>query len=200
MRFFGAGDLRYVILQLISEKPSHGYEIIKSIQERLGGSYAPSPGVVYPMLTMLEEMGLQSAIPWYLDGFSTRSGIQTRFDLRGDVGRLCRSAELALFRVLQEGLTNIHRHSESPTADIRLITTEDWVILEIQDYGKGMAPDLLEQSNPGRAHGSGVGLRGMYERMLQMGGRLELVSDAEGTTVRAAIPSARCASKDTDTA
>jgi len=57
MRFFGAGDLRYVILQLISEKPSHGYEIIKSIQERLGGTYAPSPGVVYPMLTMLEEMG-----------------------------------------------------------------------------------------------------------------------------------------------
>ncbi len=154
--------------------------------------------LLYP--PMLEEMGLQSAIPWYLDGFSTRSGIQTRFDLRGDVGRLCRSAELALFRVLQEGLTNIHRHSESPTADIRLITTEDWVILEIQDYGKGMAPDLLEQSNPGRAHGSGVGLRGMYERMLQMGGWLELVSDAEGTTVRAAIPSARCASKDTDTA
>src|SRR6266478_5196660 len=57
MRFFGAGDLRYVILQRISEKPSHGYEIIKSIQERLGGMYAPSPGVVYPMLTMLEEMG-----------------------------------------------------------------------------------------------------------------------------------------------
>jgi DNA-binding PadR family transcriptional regulator len=57
MRMFGAGDLRYVILQLISEKPSHGYEIIKSIQERLSGTYAPSPGVVYPMLTMLEEMG-----------------------------------------------------------------------------------------------------------------------------------------------
>jgi DNA-binding PadR family transcriptional regulator len=54
---FGSGDLRYVILQLISEKPSHGYEIIKSIQERLGGMYAPSPGVVYPMLTMLEETG-----------------------------------------------------------------------------------------------------------------------------------------------
>ena len=57
MRFFGAGDLRYVILQLIAEKPSHGYEIIKSIHERLGGVCAPSPGVVYPMLTMLEEMG-----------------------------------------------------------------------------------------------------------------------------------------------
>src|SRR5215469_18830130 len=57
MRMFGAGDLRYVILQLISEKPSHGYEIIKSVQGRLGGMYAPSPGVIYPMLTMLEEMG-----------------------------------------------------------------------------------------------------------------------------------------------
>ncbi len=57
MRLFGAGDLRYVILQLIAEKPSHGYEIIKSIEERLGGAYAPSPGVIYPMLTMLEEMG-----------------------------------------------------------------------------------------------------------------------------------------------
>lgn len=62
MRFFGAGDLRYVILQLIAEKPSHGYEIIKSIQERLGGTYAPSPGIVYPMLTMLEEMGYVSAV------------------------------------------------------------------------------------------------------------------------------------------
>jgi len=62
MRMFGAGDLRYVILQLISEKPSHGYEIIKSIQERLGGTYAPSPGVVYPMLTMLEEMGHASVV------------------------------------------------------------------------------------------------------------------------------------------
>ena len=62
LRFFGAGDLRYVILQLISEKPSHGYEIIKSIQERLGGMYAPSPGVVYPMLTMLEEMGYATVV------------------------------------------------------------------------------------------------------------------------------------------
>ena len=61
-RMFGAGDLRYVILQLISEKPSYGYEIIKSIQERLGGNYAPSPGVVYPMLTMLEEMGYTTVV------------------------------------------------------------------------------------------------------------------------------------------
>ena len=59
---FGAGDLRFVVLQLISDKPSHGYEIIKSIEERLGGTYAPSPGIVYPMLTMLEEMGWASSV------------------------------------------------------------------------------------------------------------------------------------------
>jgi DNA-binding PadR family transcriptional regulator len=62
MRMFAGQDLRYVILQQISEKPSHGYEIIKSIQERLGGTYAPSPGVVYPMLTMLEEMGFATVV------------------------------------------------------------------------------------------------------------------------------------------
>ncbi len=62
-RLFGAGDLRFVILQLIAEKPSYGYEIIKSIQERIGGGYAPSPGVVYPMLTMLEEMGHATVVP-----------------------------------------------------------------------------------------------------------------------------------------
>jgi len=149
---------------------------------------------------MLEEMGLQSAIPWYLDGFSARSGIQTEFELRGEVGRLCRSAELALFRILQESLTNIHRHSGSTTADIRLLTTEDSVILEIQDHGKGIPSDRLDQSEPGRMHGPGVGLRGMYERMLQMGGRLDLVSGEEGTTIRAVIPSASCSTKDTDVA
>jgi DNA-binding PadR family transcriptional regulator len=63
MRFFGAGDLRYVILQQIADQPSHGYEIIKSIQEQLGGMYTPSPGVVYPMLTMLEEMGHATVVP-----------------------------------------------------------------------------------------------------------------------------------------
>ena len=154
--------------------------------------------LLYP--PMLEEMGLQSAIPWYLDGFSARSGIQTEFELRGEVGRLCRSAELALFRILQESLTNIHRHSTSSTADIRLLMTEDSVILEIQDYGKGIPSDRLDQSNPGRMHGSGVGLRGMYERMLQMGGRLDLISGKEGTTVRAVIPLASCVTKENDAA
>src|SRR5216684_4400676 len=128
--------------------------------------------LLYP--PMLEEMGLKSAIPWYLDGFSTRSGIVTTFEIGDDFGRLHPDAELALFRVLQESLTNIHRHSCSPTAHIRLWTKEEMVLLEIKDRGKGLAPGLLEQSSEDSMGGPGVGLRGMNERMRQLGGKLEL--------------------------
>ena len=142
--------------------------------------------LLYP--PMLEEMGLKSAILWYLDGFSARSGIATTFDARTDFDRLDRDVELALFRVLQESLTNIHRHSESRTARIRLYTQENLAILEISDQGRGMASDPLEQSGRGWTGASGVGLRGMNERMLQLAGRLEVTSTQEGTTVRAVVP------------
>jgi PAS domain S-box-containing protein len=142
--------------------------------------------LLYP--PMLEEMGLKSAILWYLDGFSARSGIRTAFDMPADFDRLSRDVELALFRVLQEGLTNVHRHSESKTARVRLSTQKNLAILEITDQGKGLASDLTEQSNRGWTSASGVGLRGMNERMLQLGGRLEVTSTQEGTTVRAVVP------------
>ncbi|MFY9559315.1 MAG: PAS domain S-box protein [Terriglobales bacterium] len=148
--------------------------------------------LLYP--PMLEEMGLKSAILWYLDGFSARSGIKTTFDVCADFDRLYRAAELALFRVLQESLTNIHRHSGSQTAHIRLSTKEEMAILEIKDQGKGLAPGPLEQSSQDWMGAPGVGLRGMNERMLQLGGRLELISTEEGTTVRAVIPIEECSS------
>ena len=131
-----------------------------------------------------------SAIPWYLDGFSARSGIKSTFEVRADFGRLSRDAELALFRVLQESLTNLHRHSGSQTAHIRLSAQEETVILEIKDCGIGIAPGPSEQSSGSGMGAHGVGLRGMTERMLQLGGRLELISTAEGTTVRAVVPTA----------
>lgn len=141
---------------------------------------------------MLDEMGLKSAILWYLDGFSARSGIKTTFEVQADFARLSRDAELALFRVLQESLTNIHRHSGSPTADIRLLTQNGMAILEVKDRGKGVARRPLEPSNQEyiSTHISthGVGLRGMHERMLQLRGSFELTSSKEGTTVRAAVP------------
>jgi PAS domain S-box-containing protein len=142
--------------------------------------------LLYP--PMLEEMGLKSAIPWYLDGFSARSGIKTTLEVAGDFTRLPREAELALFRVFQESLTNVHRHSGSPTAEVRLFSKDGMGILEVRDRGKGLPPGLLEQSSQDWMGQLGVGLRGMNERMRQLGGTLELTSTKEGTTVRGMVP------------
>jgi signal transduction histidine kinase len=137
---------------------------------------------------MLEEMGLKSAIPWYLDGFSARSGIKTSFDVQTDFGRLPRDSELALFRVLQEGLTNVHRHSGSQTAHVRLSINEDMAVLEIEDQGNGLGQGVLQQSEQDWTGAPGVGVRGMSERMRQLGGRLQLTSTENGATVSAMVP------------
>ncbi len=142
--------------------------------------------LLYP--PMLEEMGLGSAIPWYLDGFSARSGISTTFDIQPDFGRLPPDSELALFRVLQESLTNVHRHSGSQTAHVRLLIRDKMAVLEVLDTGKGIAPALLEQSGQDWMGALGVGVRGMNERMRQLGGRLELASQDRGTKLSAIIP------------
>jgi len=141
--------------------------------------------LLYP--PMLEEMGLQLAIPWYLDGFGKRSGIQTRLELATNIGRLPRDIELAIFRVIQESLTNVHRHSGSAVARIRLEFNAAAATLEVEDEGKGIPSGALESAD--NATGTlGVGLRGMHERVRQLGGKLELLSGEKGTTVRATIP------------
>jgi signal transduction histidine kinase len=148
--------------------------------------------LLYP--PMLEEMGLKSAIPWYLDGFSNRSGIKTTFEVQSEFGRLPRESELALFRVLQEGLTNVHRHSGSQTARVRLFVQDGMAVLEIEDNGKGIHPELLEEFCHEWMGGLGIGVRGMNERMRQLGGRLELASNGDGTTVTAKVPQGKSAS------
>jgi len=142
--------------------------------------------LLYP--PMLEEMGLISAIPWYLDGFSKRSNIQTSFEIDPDFGRLPAEVELALFRILQESLTNVHRHSGSSTATIRLSRGGGIAWLEVEDMGKGIPPTLLEQSSEDWMGSLGVGLRGMNERMRQLGGKLEVYSREGGTVVVASVP------------
>jgi PAS domain S-box-containing protein len=143
--------------------------------------------LLYP--PMLEELGLRAAVPWYLDGFAARSGIQTSFEVSADFDRLPRESELALFRVLQEGLTNLHRHSGSPVAHIRLSRKNGTTALEIRDEGKGIPPSVLSGGVSGHLPPTGVGLRGMTERMKQLGGRLEVTSSERGTTVVATVPS-----------
>ena len=142
--------------------------------------------LLYP--PMLEELGLKSAIPWYVEGFARRSGINAKLEISPDFGRLSRDAELALFRVLQESLTNVHRHSGSRIAEIRLHERGDLVILEIEDRGKGFPPGVLENNGNGLSAELGVGLRGMNERMRQLGGRIEVASAGTGTLVRAVVP------------
>jgi signal transduction histidine kinase len=133
-------------------------------------------------------MGLKSAIPWYLSGFSSRSGIKTTFNAEEAFRRLPSDAELAIFRVLQESLTNVHRHSGSETADVRLLRRDGNAVLEVEDQGKGFNQTLLEQGGEDWMGALGVGVRGMNERMRQLKGKLEIISQECGTLVRATIP------------
>jgi PAS domain S-box-containing protein len=141
--------------------------------------------LLYP--PMLEEMGLRSAIPWYLDGFMKRSGIKITFKVPPEFNRLPAEIELALFRVLQESLTNVHRHSGSPTAHVELMVHNGAAVLEISDQGKGMSAPAFEKSCQDMVGLLGVGLRGMCERMRQLGGTLDFTSSTAGTMVTATI-------------
>lgn len=140
--------------------------------------------LLYP--PMLEEMGLRSAITWYLEGFTKRSAIQTTFESDAAVGRLPREAELAMFRVLQEALINVHRHSQSPVARIRLFRQDGHAVLEVQDAGTGIA--RIEEGAQDWLGALGVGVRGMSERIQQLGGTLEIQSSGEGTKLTASVP------------
>jgi signal transduction histidine kinase len=142
--------------------------------------------LLYP--PMLEEVGLKSAIPWYLKGFSSRSGIQTTFKMPDDLERLSRDAELVLFRVLQEALTNVQRHSQSKTADIELCRVPGSISLKIIDSGKGVPSSVLEQGQHDWLGSLGVGIRGMSERLKQLGGSLTVSSESGRTEVLATIP------------
>src|SRR5207245_566917 len=135
---------------------------------------------------LLDEAGLPSALRWYVEGFAERSKIAVDLQLSSELGRLSPEMETTLFRIVQEGLTNIHRHSSSPDARISLDRSAQEVTLEICDHGKGMrSPDGSHTSRPVRP---GVGIQGMRERVRQLGGRLEIQSSSKGTTIRAILP------------
>jgi signal transduction histidine kinase len=136
---------------------------------------------------LLEEAGLSHALRWYVNGFIERTNIQVHLDVTPDLGRLSRDKELALFRIVQESLTNIHRHSGSPTADIRLFQDDHLVSLIVRDHGKGL-PEIVAGMPPGTPAHFGVGIRGMHERMRQLGGRVEVSSAQPGTMIRAELP------------
>ena len=142
---------------------------------------------------LLEELGLGGALQDYVPGFARRSGIRVDLELPPEFGRMPQETELALFRVIQESLANIHRHSGSKTACITLNQTTDEVQLEVRDAGRGFV--LTPSESAGPASPLGVGILGMQERLRQLGGRLHISSNSRGTIVRATLP---CARKETD--
>lgn len=133
---------------------------------------------------LLDEIGLSSALSWYTDGFAHRSGVKVDLQMSADFGRLPNDMEIAIFRVVQECLTNIHRHSGSSTADIRLTRLPESVSVQITDSGTGIPPSRLHSGQVV----PGIGLMGIQERMRQFGGDLEVKSSDKGTSVTAVLP------------
>ncbi len=135
---------------------------------------------------LLDEAGLKSALEWYAEGFEQRSGIKVHLEMPSDFERQPSDLETAVFRIVQECLTNIHRHSESSTADIRIYQFADGITLEVKDSGRGIPSETLDRiSSVGLP---GVGLRGMRERITALGGAFEILSEGKGTTVKVTIP------------
>ena len=136
---------------------------------------------------LLDEAGFASAASWFVTGFSQRSGIPVSLDIPPDLPRLPEAVEIALFRILQESLTNVHRHSHAPSAEIKVEADAEQVSIDVKDHGRGI-PGYILRHVDGEGAKLGVGLAGMRERIHELGGVFEVVSNEQGTTVRAVVP------------
>lgn len=136
---------------------------------------------------LLEELGLISALRHYVAGLTQRGDIRVDLEVAPNFDRLTPEIELGLFRVVQETLINVRRHSGSATARIRLLQSAGFVVLEVSDEGRGLPEKMV---GPGKrmTAGLGVGMTGMQERVEQLGGRVEIETSSRGTTVRAFLP------------
>jgi len=136
---------------------------------------------------LLDEIGLAPALRWYVNGFTSRSGIDVSLQISPEVGRLPSDIETALFRVIQESLGNVHRHSGSKTAVIKLRRRRGEVVLTISDSGAGIGTTASGKAGE-EIRSLGVGIAGMSARLRQFGGKLDVRSSDRGTTVRAVVP------------
>lgn len=139
---------------------------------------------------LLEELGFLSAARWYVDEYGKRSRIRVSLWIDELIGRLPREVETALFRVLQETLTNVYRHAEARAVDVRIMCRNGSVHLTVADDGKGIPDEILTKFREGAA--LGIGLAGMRERLAEFGGRINVESSSTGSVVEAVIPTAVC--------
>jgi PAS domain S-box-containing protein len=175
-------------MQLAVQLPPSAREALQqsvALAEEITADIRTMAYLLHPPL--LDEVGLRSAARWYVDGFIRRSRIDVDLELPSKLPRLPAEVEIVLFRVLQEGLTNVHRHSGSPTASVRFLLRDQHIELQIEDHGEPthrQSQRLLSQN----VQLMGVGIRGMRERVRQLGGSLEIKSTRAGTTVLASLP------------
>jgi len=134
---------------------------------------------------LLDDAGLSGALRWYVAGLSKRSGIAITLELDEALGRLPRDLEAAVFHIVQESLTNIHRHSGSRTATLRIARTDGRLLLDIEDQGRGIPAEMLREI---QTQGSGVGIAGMRERVLHFNGDIRITSRSTGTRVAVTFP------------
>jgi PAS domain S-box-containing protein len=163
--------------EILAESRKLGHQ---SLQEIRTLSYLLHP-------PMLDQAGLVDALKWYVGGFIKRSGINVEVLTIDEIGRLPAEIEIALFRIVQESLTNIRRHSGSSSAKIRLEKARDQIILQIRDQGRGV-PSNIHLTGPDGAESLGVGLPGMRQRLHQVGGSLLIESSDRGVVVTAMVP------------
>jgi signal transduction histidine kinase len=187
-QLLAALSMNIAIVQQQSDKlDSAGARAISenaAMVEQIGREIRTISHLLHPPL--LDAAGLASALRWYVDGFSERSKIKVDLDIPKEFGRLSDEMEIAIFRMVQECLTNIHRHAGASSAVIRVHEEGHRVLIDIQDRGKGIPLEKqLELSSSGR---TGVGFRGMRERLRQLGGILEIRSNSVGTVVTATLP------------
>jgi PAS domain S-box-containing protein len=169
--------------QVIAPELARQGKEIEEVVQQLYREIRTTSYLLHPPL--LDECGLASALNMYVEGLAERSHIAITLDVAANVGRLPSDMELAIFRVVQECLTNIHRHSGSETALIRVAREGESVRTEVRDHGKGMSPERLLDI---QSHGSGVGIRGIRERIRQFHGEMKIESNGSGTSVIVSIP------------
>ena len=176
----------------LSARAASSLSNIESMVRQMTKDIRTMSHLLYPPL--LDEVGLEYALRDYVKGFAERSEIQVSLDLPDAIERLDRDYELSLFRIIQECLTNIHRHSGSKTAGIRIVRDGDGeLVLEVRDEGRGMSAERLSEI---QSTGSGVGIRGMRERVLQFSGKMSIESDGSGTRIHVVIPIAKTVSRE----
>jgi PAS domain S-box-containing protein len=173
------------IAQRVGQNPSlsETVEDTQNLVQQLSREIRTTSYLLHPPL--LDENGLSQAIHWYMQGLKERSDLDIELSIPENFGRLPADLELTIFRIVQEGLTNIHRHSGSKTATIRLSRSADSVLLRIEDHGNGISPEKLTAI---RAQRTGVGITGMRERVRHLKGVMDIQSNGTGATISVTFP------------